>query len=158
MTRVVDSGPPAPANPSEKCRMPVNQAPLFKLMSARLTWLSQREVVLGENLANADTPDYRPRDLRPKEFARVVQSLPGAGSRLAMTRTDAAHIDGGEQVRLGLGSHPAKTVYETTPNGNAVILEEQMAKASQTALDYQLTSNLYRKYLGMLRTALGTQS
>ncbi len=38
-----------------------------------------------------------------------------------------------------------------------MILEEQMAKASQTALDYQLTSNLYRKYLGMLRIALGTQ-
>ena len=32
-----------------------------------------------------------------------------------------------------------------------------MAKASQTALDYQLTSNLYRKYLGMLRIALGNE-
>jgi flagellar basal-body rod protein FlgB len=47
--------------------------------------------------------------------------------------------------------------YETTPDGNAVILEEQMAKATETALDYQLTSNLYRKYLGMIRIALGTQ-
>jgi flagellar basal-body rod protein FlgB len=47
--------------------MPVNQAPLFKLISARLAWLSQRQVVIGQNLANADTPDYRPRDLRPKE-------------------------------------------------------------------------------------------
>ncbi|HEX3209545.1 MAG TPA: hypothetical protein VHQ91_09215 [Geminicoccaceae bacterium] len=45
--------------------MPVSQAPLFKLMSARLAWLSQREVILGQNLANADTPNYRPRDLRP---------------------------------------------------------------------------------------------
>jgi flagellar basal-body rod protein FlgB len=77
--------------------------------------------------------------------------------RLAMTRTEPAHLGQGEQVRIGLGSHPAETVYETTPNGNAVILEEQMAKASQTALDYQLTSNLYRKYLGMVRIALGTQ-
>jgi flagellar basal-body rod protein FlgB len=137
--------------------MPVNPAPLFKLMSARLSWLSQREVVLGQNLANADTPGYRPRDLRPEEFAQVMQSLPGTGGRLSMTRTDPAHIGGGAQVRIGLASRPAKTVYETTPNGNAVILEEQMAKASQTALDYQLTSNLYRKYLGMLRIALGTQ-
>ena len=51
----------------------------------------------------------------------------------------------------------AGTTYETTPDGNAVILEEQMAKATETALDYQLTSNLYRKYLGMIRIALGTQ-
>jgi flagellar basal-body rod protein FlgB len=137
--------------------MPVNQAPLFKLMSARLAWLSQREVVLGQNLANADTPDYRPRDLRLEEFARLTQSLSGAAGRLPMTRTDPGHIGGGAQAQIGLASRPAKTVYETTPNGNAVVLEEQMAKASQTALDYQLTSNLYRKYLGMLRTALGTQ-
>ncbi|HEX3209546.1 MAG TPA: hypothetical protein VHQ91_09220 [Geminicoccaceae bacterium] len=74
-----------------------------------------------------------------------------------MIRTDPAHLGPGEQVRVGLGSHPAERVYETTPNGNAVILEEQMAKAGQTALDHQLTSNLYRKYLGMLRLALGTQ-
>jgi hypothetical protein len=39
-----------------------------------------------------------------------------------------------------------------------VVLEEQMAKASQTALDHQLTSNLYRKYLGMVRLALGHQA
>ena len=138
--------------------MPVSQAPLFKLMSARLGWLSQREVVLGQNLANADTPDYRPRDLRPAEFARLAEALPGTAGRLTMSRTDPAHLGPGEQVRIGLASRPAESVYETTPNGNAVILEEQMAKASQTALDYQLTSNLYRKYLGMLRTALGTQS
>jgi flagellar basal-body rod protein FlgB len=138
--------------------MPINQAPLFKLMSARLAWLSQREVVLGQNLANADTPDYRPRDLRPAEFARLAEALPGTAGRLAMTRTDPAHLGPGAQVRIGLDGRPAKNVYETAPNGNAVILEEQMAKASQTALDYQLTSNLYRKYLGMLRIALGTQA
>ena len=137
--------------------MPVSQAPLFKLMSARLGWLSQREVVLGQNLANADTPDYRPRDLRPAEFARLAEALPGTAGRLTMSRTDPAHLGPGEQVRIGLASRPAESVYETTPNGNAVILEEQMAKASHTALDYQLTSNLYRKYLGMLRIAVGNQ-
>ena len=133
------------------------QAPLFQLMSARLTWLSERQVVLNENLANADTPGYRPEDLRPEDFARLAQALPGAGGRLPMTRTDPAHLGAGARVRIGLESRPAESVYETTPNGNAVILEEQMAKASQTALDYQLTTNLYRKYLGMMRLALGTQ-
>ena len=44
------------------------------------------------------------------------------------------------------------------PDGDAVVLEEQTAKAAQTALDFQLTSNLYRKYLGMVRIALGNQN
>jgi hypothetical protein len=32
-----------------------------------------------------------------------------------------------------------------------------VAKATETALDYQLTSNLYRKYVGMMRIALGAE-
>jgi flagellar basal-body rod protein FlgB len=137
--------------------MPPIQAPLFKLMSARLAWLGERQVVLGENLANADTPGYRPRDLRPADFARLAQDSAAQAGRVEMTRTDPDHLGAGARVRIGLGSGPAQSVYETTPNGNSVILEEQMAKASQTALDYQLTSNLYRKYLGMMRIALGSQ-
>jgi flagellar basal-body rod protein FlgB len=137
--------------------MPLTQAPLFELMSARLAWLSQRQVVLGQNLANADTPSYRPRDLRPADFARLAKDGTTQAGRVEMTRTDPAHLGGGPSVRIGLASHPADHVYETAPNGNAVVLEEQMAKASQTALDYQLTSNLYRKYLGMMRIALGSQ-
>ncbi len=137
--------------------MPPAQAPLFHLMSARLAWLGQRQVVLGENVANADTPDYRPRDLRGADFARLARDSAAQAGRLAMTRTDPADLAPAAGVRIGLAARPAESVYETTPNGNAVILEEQMAKAGQTALDYQLTSNLYRKYLGMLRIALGAQ-
>jgi flagellar basal-body rod protein FlgB len=138
--------------------MPLGQVPLFKLMSARLAWLGEREVVLGQNLANADTPGYRPRDLRPADFARLAEGASGPARRVEIARTDAAHIGVGSRVRIGLDSRPAESVYETTPNGNAVILEEQMAKVGQTALDHQLTSNLYRKYLGMIRLALGTQA
>ena len=108
--------------------MPVTQAPLFKLMSARLAWLGEREVVLGQNLANADTPDYRPRDLRPADFARLAEGSASQAGRLEIARTDRDHLGVGTRARIGLASEPAESVYETTPNGNAVILEEQMAK------------------------------
>ena len=45
--------------------------------------------------------------------------------------------------------------YETSPNGNAVVLEEQMIKVSELQANYQLAANLYQKNLGMLRTAIG---
>ena len=137
--------------------MPPTNAPLFTLISARLGWLSQRQAILGQNLANADTPDYRPRDLRPADFARLIRPVPEPAGRAALARTDPGHLDEGRSARIGLGARAADSSYETTPDGNAVILEEQMAKATATALDYQLTSNLYRKYLGMMRIALGTQ-
>ena len=137
--------------------MPPTQAPLFTLISARLGWLSQRQAVLSQNLANADTPDYRPRDLRPADFASLIRAFPDPAARVVLARTDPDHLDDGRSARIGLEARAGDSAFETAPDGNAVILEEQMAKASATALDYQLTSNLYRKYLGMVRIALGTQ-
>jgi len=57
---------------------------------------------------------------------------------------------------IGLFGEKQHAPYETSPDGNAVILEEQTAKAGRTALDHQLASNIYRKYVGMIKTALGS--
>jgi flagellar basal-body rod protein FlgB len=55
---------------------------LFQLMSARLSWLSQRQGVLSQNIANADTPEYQPKDLRSADFTRLVEGIAGrAASR-----------------------------------------------------------------------------
>ncbi len=137
--------------------MSATQAPLFQLISARLGWLGQRQATLSQNLANADTPDFRPRDLRATDFARLVQTVQHPERRVTLVQTAPGHQGDGLQASVGMAGHGSATVYETTPDGNAVILEEQMAKATETALDYQLTSNLYRKYIGMIRIALGNQ-
>jgi flagellar basal-body rod protein FlgB len=44
---------------------------------------------------------------------------------------------------------------ETSPNGNSVVLEEQMAKLSETEISHRLTTNLYKKHLNMLKMAIG---
>jgi flagellar basal-body rod protein FlgB len=131
---------------------------LFQLISARLSWLSQRQAVLSQNIANADTPEFQPKDLRTADFTRLVEGLAGRSSGLALAQTKPAHLNGAPMLQIGLAGHPLATEYEEAPDGNAVVLEEQSAKAAQTALDFQLTSNLYRKYLGMVRVALGHQT
>jgi flagellar basal-body rod protein FlgB len=137
--------------------LPIKTA-LFQLMSARMSWLAQRQVVLSQNIANADTPDYQPKDLRAADFTRLVEGFAGRPTRLTMAHTDRAHLEGAPVARIGLAGRAQVTEYEVAPDGNAVVLEEQSAKAAQTALDFQLTSNLYRKYLGMARIALGHQN
>jgi flagellar basal-body rod protein FlgB len=123
-----------------------------------MSWLSQRQAVLSQNIANADTPDYRPKDLRAADFTRLVEGLARQPDRLAMAQTARAHLNGTPVAWVGLAARAQPSVYEVAPDGNAVVLEEQALKAAQTALDYQLTSNLYRKYLGMVRIALGHQT
>ena len=45
--------------------------------------------------------------------------------------------------------------YEVALDGNSVIMEEQMTKVADTGMTYQLVTNLYRKHVGLMRTAIG---
>jgi flagellar basal-body rod protein FlgB len=132
---------------------------LFALISARTRWLAQRHGVLTQNVANADTPDFRPRDLKPAEFGK----LPGRSAEAArplplalpLALTQASHVAGSGTRRQEIDSRRVDG-YETAPAGNAVVLDEQLGKLAETQLDYALTTNLYRRQVGMLKTALGS--
>lgn len=132
------------------------EAPLFKLLSARLGWLSQRQAVLAQNIANADTPDYQPKDLQPKDFLKLAKNSASNSTQMSVQKTDQDHLDGKASTKLSFAGRHQQQTYEVSPDGNAVILEEQTAKASQTALDHQLASNVYKKYVGMFKIALGS--
>jgi flagellar basal-body rod protein FlgB len=45
--------------------------------------------------------------------------------------------------------------YEVAPDGNSVVVEEQVIKVAETQMDYQLITNLYRKHVDMIKTAIG---
>jgi len=48
-----------------------------------------------------------------------------------------------------------KKTYDVTPTGNAVVMEEQMVKSTETMTDYNLMTAIYQKNVNMMRTALG---
>lgn len=133
--------------------MDLNNLPLFKGMASRMNWLGERQKVLAENVANANSPGYVSSDLKaPASFAELIGRSPGAP--LALTRTNPLHLAGGRE-RDGQQFGSAKdAVPERTLDGNAVSLEDQMMKVSQTASDYQLITNLYRQNISMLRSVL----
>lgn len=129
--------------------MDFSKLALFSAMSKRMNWLSERQQVLAQNIANADTPGYGAQDLKEPQFSELLR---GAGGRLTMATTSSAHLG---------GANPAKPVMERAADsekktsGNSVVLEDQMIKVSKTAMDFQLTTNLYRKHLGLIKMALG---
>jgi flagellar basal-body rod protein FlgB len=130
------------------------RAMLFDLISARAAWLGQRQAVLGQNVAQADTPGFRPLDLRPVDFAGLLRGTAGPARRLEPVRTSAAHVAGLAEKRGAFVEERAGS-YEVTPSGNGVELPEQLEKMAATELDHQLTTGLYRSYVGMMRIALG---
>jgi flagellar basal-body rod protein FlgB len=126
---------------------------LFDVIAQKMDWLSQRQRVLSQNVANADTPGYLPSDLKEGPFERMVR---GQVALVQPRRTDAQHLTPASGA--GTDRHRAyepKERYETAPSGNAVVLEEQLVKVQQTQIDYQTMTNLYSKHLRMFSTALG---
>jgi flagellar basal-body rod protein FlgB len=130
--------------------MDLTKIPLLEAITRRMSWLGERQAVLAQNVANADTPGYTAQDVKQPSFAELVGA---AAPRLPMTVTSPGHI-----VPVHVGGpfklQPQKTA-ERAPNGNSVQLEEQMMKISDTANDYALTTSLYRQQIGLLKAALG---
>jgi flagellar basal-body rod protein FlgB len=118
--------------------------PLVDQLKARMHWLQARQKLLAENVANADTPGFKPHDLRP---------MTKEGGGLAVMKTAAGHIGpsgpgGSPEARNGKR-------FETTPSGNSVTLEDEMTKLADTQMDYQAAASLYSKSLSLLKIAIG---
>jgi flagellar basal-body rod protein FlgB len=128
--------------------MAITDIPLFAMLRSKMQWHQQRQQVLAQNVANADTPNYRARDLRTPSFAELL----GRTSSLALATTRPGHLQHSGAATGFRVETDAKT--ELSPSGNGVVLEDQMLKVSGTANDYALTTNLYKQHLAMLRTVL----
>ena len=125
---------------------------LMKGIGGKMNWLNQRHVILSENIANSDTPGFRPSDLQKVDFGEVMNAARNK-PRINQVRTDSAHISSGPELGEAR-SRPSKEVYEAAPAENAVILEEQLFKAQETMADYNMITNLYRKNVGMLQMVI----
>ncbi|SLN76821.1 flagellar basal body protein [Oceanibacterium hippocampi] len=132
--------------------MNLNDIPIFAALQKRMAWLSARHDVLAQNVANADTPNYRPKDLVEPSFAELVKG-PETG-KVTLRATQAGHIPGGGAGH-DFGTGAVSSGYETAPSGNSVVLEEQLIKVAETQAEHQLSANLYRKHVEMIRIALG---
>jgi flagellar basal-body rod protein FlgB len=140
--------------------MNIGDIPLFSMLRQRLGYLSEREQVIAQNVANADTPGYVGRDLKPFSFqSRLNQQTKAAGT-LAMvqpSQTQAAHLPGKAMKSVAGGLAAAKgaktTDSETTLDGNSVVLEDQMIKMNETRMEYEAAIGFYQKSLSMLRMA-----
>ncbi len=120
-----------------------SQAGLFALAESKLGWIDARQRVLAQNIANADTPGYRARDV--SAFSDIV-----GASAVAPVRTNPLHLAGlSEQFGTAAASS------ERAPDGNAVKLEDQMTKVADDETAQAMVGNLWHSYMGMFMTALG---
>src|SRR5277367_1226987 len=123
---------------------------LFAMAQRSMDYLSRRQTVLSENVANANTPKYKVKDLAPLSFKDLMQPPAEA---VRATSTNPMHISPEvEPVRF-------ETINERRPeeskiDGNQVQVEDQMQKIGDVKGQYELAVNLMMKNIAMLKTAL----
>lgn len=129
--------------------MAISNIPLFSMLRTRMHWHEERQRLLAENISNADTPQFRPRDLTP---LKIDPSRPTPPT-LTLARTSPNHLaSAGEVNRFEVDRHGS---FEARPSGNAVSLEDEMMKVAANQMDYQAVTSLYTRGLGLIKTALG---
>jgi len=130
--------------------VPVIDFPLFTMLRTRMRWHQERQRLLAENVANADMPNYRPRDLAPLRFDQLRQTV----APVALERTTSGHLAASAGTSSQFEASRLRG-YEVRPSGNAVNLEEEMMKVAANQMDYQSVTTLYTRSLGLIKTALG---
>jgi flagellar basal-body rod protein FlgB len=132
--------------------MDLNNLKLFKMAMTRMDWASQRQRVLSQNISNADTPDYRPSDLKQLDFKQVLRGQ--MDTRVQVARTDPGHLKGTIPEQAKFHDVGQRKTFEASPDGNQVVVEEQMQKVSDTRAAYDTAVTLMQANLKMLSIAV----
>lgn len=125
---------------------------IFRLAGDLAAHASTRQALISENIANADTPGYRARDLVPFSDAYAKGQPPAAAFEPAVSRPGHGGIGragGALEQRFD-----ARTGADS-PNRNDVSLEDQMVRAADVRLQHDLAVSVYRKSMDILRIGLG---
>ncbi|WP_279482645.1 flagellar basal body rod protein FlgB [Aureimonas sp. SK2] len=119
---------------------------LFGLSSRRAEWLSARQAVVAENVANANTPTYRAKDVTP--FSEVLET-----TALQMSGTSANHLVASAGRDFGVDETKQKP-WDVTHSGNSVSLEQEMLKAGEISRDFTLSTSVAKSFHRMFMSTL----
>lgn len=119
-------------------------------MEGALDFHRDRQAVLAGNLANVDTPGYKPLDLERKPDATSFADT--------LARTHAGHMEAGGGTSSGFAGEVHFADGDNanpSGDGNQVNLEREMAKLQANRVRYETTSELVSRTLAGLKYAAG---
>lgn len=139
----------------------LNAIDLFRLTGARMRYLTARQSVVAQNIANADTPGYQARDTAPFSFTTSLLRNAGtdgtalpAAVPLPLASTDPGHFSSAANTSPTLRAGIAKSGYGEKPDGNTVSLDEQLLKQADVANTFALASAAYAKGISLLKLGI----
>lgn len=135
--------------------MTLEKLSLMNALNAKMGYLNHRQRVISQNIANADTPGYQPKDLTNMDFGNVLKNVDNSGKmHVRVHSTDEMHLPPPKAIGGGDAKEQKKGLYEVAPSGNAVVMEQQLIKSNQTMIDYNMMTGIYKKQISMMKTVV----
>jgi flagellar basal-body rod protein FlgB len=137
--------------------MAVSGAPLINAIGTAMKSLSERQRVVAQNIANSETPGFKARDVTAPDFAGLLGADDHGGARVPRPQVTITAGMAALGARQPTGGHIVidAGTSETKPDGNNVVLEDQLLKMGQMQADYAALTNIYKKQMGLLKIATG---
>ena len=123
---------------------------VFRTAQAMARHAGMRHAVVAGNMANADTPGYRPADITP--FKELVVGGGASPDAQPMRATRPGHLT--DQPRALPTPEPRRDA-SGDPNGNGVSLEHEMLKAVEAKRQHDRALAMYRSSMEIMRLSLG---
>jgi len=126
--------------------MDLQNLAIFRMAKVKMDWVGQRQQILAENIANADTPHYTAHDLKALNFKELAEQA--TAPRTTMVATDPSHM----KPPVVTGPYEVQEINRSTEaklDGNPVSIEDQMQKMADGRSQYVFAINLIHKNLSM---------
>ena len=128
--------------------MTINFDKALGIHEEMLVYRSERAKVIANNLANADTPGYKARDL---DFQAVLKAA--RGESIGLKQTHDRHLDS-KSSGDGQALLYRTPMQPDTGDGNTVDSQAELARYSQNALEYQTSLHYLSSKFRSLKTAI----
>lgn len=123
---------------------------LFDLASRQAEWLSIRQQVVAGNIANANTPEFKAKDVTP--FSAVLSN-----ASMTMARTNPAHLSGNSldsRIDVGIEKESLNQEIGVQESGNTVSVAQELAKSGEIKRQFEMSTNLVKSFHGMMMLAV----
>ncbi len=130
------------------------------LMNSALDYRTARQDMIAGNIANADTPFYRPKDIRFEEvLAQKSADLFGGTSKtLPMARTNGAHLDGSVEPGTAKPSIFFRDGHMARNDGNSVDLDVETTEMAKNSTMYNALIAAKKKGTGIYKSVIDASS
>ena len=134
--------------------MDLNNLTLFRMIDKERSYLSARQKVLATNVANANTPDYLPKDVEKPDFSKELGEAQKK-QELELVKTNPLHMDLPSKTAQNVPNrvYTPKPTNPLSIDGNGVVLEDQLNEVSKTKGDYNRMVTIYSAYKNLIKVA-----